>query len=534
MPCRNSRIAFFSGLLAVLLPLAAGCRQAAKAEGSDEAEIVPVVKVTVQPIRRAAIDETIEVLGVTQPLRSRTARVTTAIDGRVAEILPETPRSADDARKDSEAPANSSKAGAQTAHQSLPSTAQSAAVEGELVNQRQVIARLDDSQARAAVAKAEGAVAEAQAALLAQSAPRQSQLQAAEATAASAKSALETAEAQLQRLQGISELVGSAQLSDAKTAVERAKAEKHGADAHLAELSDSLANRKAAELQAKAKAAEADLRAAQMQLELTNVRSPIAGRLGRISVFLGQSLPVGSPVATVTDLRQIQVDAAVAAKRIHQVKSGQPATILWSSGGETHELAGKVTFVSQEVEPGSGSFPVSIVAENPEERLRSGVPVRANIVVRHLDDALVVPRAAVIEEIDEPYLFIVDKAADEPEKKNESESSKKPDPDDHDANVGQGKEPNHPAEKQPDKAAPTRKNKGETDEKDEKHDEEHWVARKVTVKTGIRSGDLIQVEGNGLAKGARVVTTGNYFLPDKARVEIDAAEGAKDAPQKED
>ena len=50
----------------------------------------------------------------------------------------------------------------------------------------------------------------------------------------------------------------------------------------------------------------------------------------------------------------------------------------------------------------------------------------------------------------------------------------------------------------------------------------------------VRSGDFVQVEGDGIKEGALVVTRNNYFVSDKAAIEIDSAQeqkkpaGAKD------
>ncbi len=199
-----------------------------------------------------------------------------------------------------------------------------------MVDQRQVIVRLDDSLARAAVAKAQGTLAEAQAAVSAQNVPRPQQLQAAEAALTSAKSPREAAEAQLKRLKDIETLVGPSQLADAQTAIDRARADEHAAAARLSELSEQPARTKAAELEAKVKAAEADLQAARIQLGLTRVRSPIVGRLGQVTVYLGQSLPAGAPVATVTDLRQDR-SASVGPRQAHP--TGSSRTIRHGSLG---------------------------------------------------------------------------------------------------------------------------------------------------------------------------------------------------------
>ncbi len=459
------------GLL--LLALINGCRgsKVDAPAADDKNDPPPVVKVEVQPIVRTSLDETIEVLGVAAPLHSRTARLTTAIDGRVAEILPlgseeKKPSPAD--RPVAAEPPVAADPPAVKSHNAPapePPAPGARAVEGQYVSRQQVIVRLEDSLARAAVAKAEGALAEAESTAAALNTPRAQQLEAAQAAASSASAGLAAAESQLKRLQQIADLVGSSQLADAQTAIDKARSDKHAADAHLAELSVLPAERKAAELLAKIQAAHADLLATQTQLELCAIRSPIEGRLGSISVYMGQSLPVGTPVATVTDLRQIQIEVAVPAKRVSQVEVGQPATITWTDAGGEQSLPGKVTFVGHDLEPGSGCFPAQILIDNPDERLRSGLHVHARIVVRHAVDVLAVPRDAVIEESDEPFLFLA---------------------------VAEGS----------------------------KH-----VPKRVPVKLGIRSGNLIQVEAKELVAGASVVTDGNYSLPDNAELQIGAKAG---------
>ncbi len=503
-------VATYCLLALVVVGLLTGCRHDAKDAGAED-EAKPVVKVEARPIVRTALDETVEVLGTTQPLKRLTARVTTAMEGRVAVILPSDVGSTDS--KGALPPEGGTPKSPATefpprSDHGPPSA--KPAVEGQMVDRQQVIVRLDDSLARAAVAKAQGALAEAQATLAAQSAPGPQQLQAAEAALASAKSAREAAEAQLKRLKDVEQLVGSSQVADAQTAMERARADEHTAAARLAEQGKLPAARKSAELQAKVKAAEADLTAAEIQLELTHVRSPIVGRLGQVSVYLGQSLPAGSPVATVTDLRQIEVQASVPAKHIRRVQVGQSATIVWGDESAPESLPGKVTFVAQEIEAGSGSFPVVIVADNPDERLRSGLHVQARIVVHHVSNVLAVPQSAVIEETDEPFIFVAVKA-DEAKEEKEAEPA------------GQGKD-----------AKQTEK----TDSKEAGKDP--LVARKVPVKVLARSGDLLQIEQSGgqkrdnalVKEGALVVTDRNYFLADKMPVEIESGDRKEEAQKK--
>jgi membrane fusion protein (multidrug efflux system) len=46
------------------------------------------------------------------------------------------------------------------------------------------------------------------------------------------------------------------------------------------------------------------------------------------------------------------------------------------------------------------------------------------------------------------------------------------------------------------------------------------VAKQITVKAGLRDGDLVEVEGDGVSEGATVVTLGSYALPKETKIRI--------------
>jgi len=49
---------------------------------------------------------------------------------------------------------------------------------------------------------------------------------------------------------------------------------------------------------------------------------------------------------------------------------------------------------------------------------------------------------------------------------------------------------------------------------------EGGVARQKVVKVGLRDGDLVEVEGEGLTEGTTVVTLGSYALPEETKVKV--------------
>jgi multidrug efflux pump subunit AcrA (membrane-fusion protein) len=45
-------------------------------------------------------------------------------------------------------------------------------------------------------------------------------------------------------------------------------------------------------------------------------------------------------------------------------------------------------------------------------------------------------------------------------------------------------------------------------------------ATQIPVKTGLREGGLVEVEGAGLKEGDTVVTVGAYGLPEKTKIHV--------------
>lgn len=54
------------------------------------------------------------------------------------------------------------------------------------------------------------------------------------------------------------------------------------------------------------------------------------------------------------------------------------------------------------------------------------------------------------------------------------------------------------------------------------------TAKKKVVKAGLRDGNLVEVEGEGLSEGATVVTLGSYALPEETKIRILEADTKED------
>jgi len=142
------------------------------------------------------------------------------------------------------------------------------------------------------------------------------------------------------------------------------------------------------------------------------------------------------------------------------VVAGLVSGVSDKAPGEDDAIEGKVTVVSPALDPNSTTVEVWVQAKNPKGRLRPGTSVRISMLARSVENAVVIPAAAVLTAPDGTSYVMV----------------------------------------------------AGSDNK----------AHQKTVKIGIRQADQIQIL-EGLAEGDRVVASGAYGLPDNTKIRVESA-----------
>lgn len=123
-------------------------------------------------------------------------------------------------------------------------------------------------------------------------------------------------------------------------------------------------------------AANADVAAAQQELERATVKAPLSGTVEEPIVDKGTMLQVGDVCATIVDADPMIVTGQVAERDMPLVRYGVTSTVQLITG-ETVE--GTVGFISRTADPDTRTFKVEIDIANPDDALRAGVTARAEI-----------------------------------------------------------------------------------------------------------------------------------------------------------
>jgi multidrug efflux system membrane fusion protein len=179
-----------------------------------------------------------------------------------------------------------------------------------------------------------------------------------------------------------------------------------------------------AEARAALKTAEAALHAAKLQLGYTEVRAPVAGRVGKVEITVGNLVAEGSASPALTTL--VSVDPIYAGFNVSEETVAKALAALPASDGalppidqipvevgtladEGTPIHGKLQLIGNEVDAASGTITVRAVFDNPGDRLIPGQFVRIRMGEPKAESKILVSEKAVGTDQDKKFVFVVDK-----------------------------------------------------------------------------------------------------------------------------
>ncbi|MCA9671456.1 MAG: efflux RND transporter periplasmic adaptor subunit [Myxococcales bacterium] len=162
--------------------------------------------------------------------------------------------------------------------------------------------------------------------------------------------------------------------------------------------------------------AEASLAAARAQQRLTGrrhadsrIRAPFAATVAKRHVELGDYLAPGRPVVTLIDVSRVKVKAAVALADALAIKRGQRCEVRIKLLGEHKPLAGVVHTVGAAADPRSRRVEIEVALDNADGKLKPGLIAEVRFFLGAARSALLVPNAAIVEQFEVPYAFVVER-----------------------------------------------------------------------------------------------------------------------------
>jgi len=169
--------------------------------------------------------------------------------------------------------------------------------------------------------------------------------------------------------------------------------------------------------QADVAAAEANLEAARLNLSFTEIRSPISGRIGRRELTEGNLVVANTTLLTnivsvdpIYFYFDIDERSLLAYTRLLQAGGEKPGTevMVALSNEDEPSLRGKLDFLSNRLDPGTGTLRARAVLPNPGGLLKAGMFGRIRVPGSAPYQGVLVPDVAIMTDQNRRFVWVVD------------------------------------------------------------------------------------------------------------------------------
>ena len=215
------------------------------------------------------------------------------------------------------------------------------------------------------------------------------------------------------------ERAAAADLAQARSQYQLAKREASRAERLVASraISREEYDRRAsamASARAAMNAAEAALETARLDLEYTEVRSPITGRAGRAMVTRGNLANADQTLlTTLVSVDPVYVyfesDSDSYLRGRELLGNGEDTEVRIGLSGENgYPHRGKVDFIDNRLNASTGTLQFRAVVPNPDGRFKPGQFARVELPAERLDTALLIDSKALLTDQNRRYVYVVD------------------------------------------------------------------------------------------------------------------------------
>lgn len=149
-----------------------------------------------------------------------------------------------------------------------------------------------------------------------------------------------------------------------------------------------------AQAKARLAAAQAQVERGELDLDRTYVRAPFAGIVEDVLLEIGDYVTPGGTCVTVVDMNPMLLVGRVSEREVAKIEIGATVTGNLADG---RRVQGPVTFVGQQADPDTRTYPVEVEIDNPDYALRSGITTQ-----------IAIPVAEVMAHKISPALFALD------------------------------------------------------------------------------------------------------------------------------
>lgn len=149
--------------------------------------------------------------------------------------------------------------------------------------------------------------------------------------------------------------------------------------------------------------------AAKSALDNMELTAPAAGTVSSVTVSAGDFATQTMPPVTIVDTESLILQVPLTEYEVTRLSAGQEITL--SVDALEREYTGAVEWVSPAMDARSQSYYARVRVDNADGRLKPGMYARADLVVDAAEDAVLLPKEALVREDSTTYVYKIEEGA---------------------------------------------------------------------------------------------------------------------------
>lgn len=137
------------------------------------------------------------------------------------------------------------------------------------------------------------------------------------------------------------------------------------------------------------------------------VTTPIGGVVVHRDVELGEAIEPGKHLMHVMDLARLNVTCKIFESDLSRVALGQEAHVRFVAY-PNRSWTGAIVYLSPTLDPETRTVDAWVELDNRDEFIKPAMFASVTVVIHHNDAALAVPKAALLEEAGETFVYVVE------------------------------------------------------------------------------------------------------------------------------
>ena len=159
--------------------------------------------------------------------------------------------------------------------------------------------------------------------------------------------------------------------------------------------------------QGSVKSAEAQVQLARNALRDAVATSPLAGQVAKRHVQPGEKVGFDSPLVTIIDLTEMELQAAVPASDVPELAIGKAVELTIDGFGE-RRFSGRVERINPSAEPGTRAILVYVGIPNADGALRGGMFATGRVALAASAPVATLPATAVRTDAGQTFVWTVE------------------------------------------------------------------------------------------------------------------------------